>query len=494
MGASIMKRRHAFTLVELMVSMALIIFMMAILSGAFVAALGVFRNLKAQGDLAEKLRATSQILQNDLASYHFDGSRRLSDRDFWLNGPPTQGFFRIWQGSPDISAANALEGLDLPNSIPSYRSTNHYLAFTVRKIGNDMGDFMTAGPLGGGAVLSNLIAFGPNESRYQTTSGAGTYNYQWAEVAWFLQPQINPTTGAVDMTAPDVGTPNGVPLFTLYRRQRLLVPDNNLVVPPQSALTIQNFQEMSCWVNGGNIYFNNPEDITVPWRRFGMVAPGTTPSAPVGLLYATTGFPPSAWPLLVGQGGTWTLPSPTPPVPPTYPPSPTPPFLPPTPSYPTLAQQPGVPVRLYGADIQLNDVISFDVRVLAAQINPLTLTPIPIAPTFVSLLTPNPATKLPFFISYGNAAVQGVNPGQAYNPAYNMITGPMVFDTWTTMNNDLMGNNYRSSWANPFFITAIPMWNSLLNSGPLIQAIQISIRIWDFKTNQTRQVTIVQAM
>ena len=94
-----MKHRQGFTLVELMVSMALIIFIMAILSQAFVAALGVFRNLKGQGDLAEHLRAVTQILQRDLAADHFDGNRRLSDPNFWLNGPPSQGFFQIWQGS-----------------------------------------------------------------------------------------------------------------------------------------------------------------------------------------------------------------------------------------------------------------------------------------------------------------------------------------------------------------------------------------------------------
>src|SRR5579875_350186 len=148
-----MKRRQGFTLVELLVSMALIIFIMAILSGAFQAALGTFRNLKAQGDLAEKLRATTQILQRDLAAYHFEGTKRLSDPHFWDNGPPQQGFFQIWQGSsslpPPLPAvippvpASYTEGFD-PDFIPSYLTTNHALAFTVKLVGNDMGDFFSA--------------------------------------------------------------------------------------------------------------------------------------------------------------------------------------------------------------------------------------------------------------------------------------------------------------------------------------------------------------
>src|SRR5579884_1880068 len=125
-----MKRRQGFTLVELLVAMALIIFMMAILSGAFQAALGTFRNLKAQGDLAEKLRATAQILQRDLAANHFDGNRRLSDPTFWNNGPPQQGFFQIWHGSIPSAVAGNLsfdEGAD-PDGIHSYRTANHSMA------------------------------------------------------------------------------------------------------------------------------------------------------------------------------------------------------------------------------------------------------------------------------------------------------------------------------------------------------------------------------
>src|SRR5215469_14594848 len=130
-----MKRRNGFTLVELMVCMALIMFMMAIMSQAFVSATGVFRNLKAAGDMAEKLRATTTLLQRDLAADHFEGKKRLSDPYFWQNGPPQQGFFRIWQGSGGTSEGNDLDG------IGSYNSNNHMLAFTIKLRGNQMSDF-----------------------------------------------------------------------------------------------------------------------------------------------------------------------------------------------------------------------------------------------------------------------------------------------------------------------------------------------------------------
>ncbi len=135
-----MRRRQGFTLVELLVAMALIIFIMAILSQAFVSATSTFRILKASGDMAEKLRATTQVMQRDLAADHFEGKKRLSNANFWLNGPPQQGYFQVWQAS--IRAPSKARDLD---GVSSYPSTNHTLAFTIKTRGNQMGDFLSAG-------------------------------------------------------------------------------------------------------------------------------------------------------------------------------------------------------------------------------------------------------------------------------------------------------------------------------------------------------------
>ncbi len=490
MGASIMKRRQAFTLVELMVSMALIIFIMAILSQAFSAALSTFRNLKGQGDLAEKLRSTMQILQRDLGAYHFEGTKRLSDPTFWNNGPPQQGFFQIWHGSrPQASLpavipalpASYTEGSDA-DGIASYLTANHAMAFTIKLTGNGMGDFLSASAAGSGNVwfppplntpvvpqlpgnptppgpsnglgIGAIQAFGPPESRYQPILGTPSlsgYNYQWGEVAWFLHPQLNPNTGVQDTTIPDATTgASATPLWTLYRRQRLLVPDNNLVslsttpiggvpngLPPGQ---IVNFMEMSCWVGpNGNIYFNSPVDITVPQRRFGYI-PTTNHFPPVGFL-----------PIPAGNG-------------------------------------------LSGSDIQLNDVVSFDVRVLPMLPVGAVIPPSQVNDPFVTLWDP------PFSTTFVPNPPPGV-PG-------------MVFDTWSSVNDGI--NDY-SKWNTTGTPTGppIPFWTTpplpltyqypgnlpgqtiitpKTGSGPIIKAIQITIRIWDFKTNQTRQVTIVQAM
>src|SRR5205823_152210 len=107
-------RRQGFTLVEMLVSLALVLFIMYILSQALITGLETFRQLKAIGEMEERLRMASTILRQDLRLDHFEGKRRLSDPSFWIQGPPREGFFRIEQAQ-----ASLLEGMD-GDLIPSY--------------------------------------------------------------------------------------------------------------------------------------------------------------------------------------------------------------------------------------------------------------------------------------------------------------------------------------------------------------------------------------
>lgn len=64
--------RRGFTLAELLVAMALIVFIMTILSQAFAAGIEAFRQLKASGDMTEELREASLQLRRDVpATNHF---------------------------------------------------------------------------------------------------------------------------------------------------------------------------------------------------------------------------------------------------------------------------------------------------------------------------------------------------------------------------------------------------------------------------------------
>src|SRR5215204_2384442 len=126
-------RRPAFTLVEMLVASALIIFMMYIITTAFQSGLASFHLLKAQGDLQEKLRQAGTIMRTDLAAPHFGGNfvpttqgpflgdQRLNDHT-WT--PPEKGYFRI--AMPDQIGLWAGEGFD-PDAPPGTSGAVQYV-------------------------------------------------------------------------------------------------------------------------------------------------------------------------------------------------------------------------------------------------------------------------------------------------------------------------------------------------------------------------------
>jgi prepilin-type N-terminal cleavage/methylation domain-containing protein len=412
-----MQRRNGFTLVELLVAMALIVFIMAVLSQAFVAATQSFRDLKAAGDLAQKLRSVTSQLRRDLAADHFEGKRRLSDPTFWADGPPRQGFFRLYQGSRPGAAGGlcVLEGADA-DGLRSYRTADHLLHFTVKLRGNTAGDFFTAGVPDNSPLLTGI--FGPVEARYQ---GGSAYRNQWAEVAYFLRPAA-PETAA------------GTPLYTLYRRQRVAVPENSLVTPAQPASAAADYLEVSCGpdlANPATLYFNTPLDLTVPARRFATNVNGlpNTDVPDYGL------------------------------------------------SYPTLGEQ-AADGNLRGADVVLTDVVSFDVRLLLLKDPSGYAGPEDVNNPFVDLYDRSVEVY-----DNGNAALFGRD-------------GPRVFDTWSSYASPVAALDY-TAWDTGRGAKSIPMWRASFPAnlrGPVVKAVQITIRVWDVKTSLTRQVTIVQAL
>jgi type II secretory pathway pseudopilin PulG len=419
-----MRRRSGFTLVELLVAAALIIFMMAVLAQAFQAATQAFRDLKAAGDLAEKLRAVAGQLRADLAADHFEGKKRLSDPTFWSDGPPRQGFFRVYHSSPPVAAGQPglclLEGADL-DGLRSYRSADHMLHLTVKQRGNDPGRFFAAKVPADSPLLTGV--FGPPEARFQE---GGAYRYQWAEVAYFLRPSVN------DLGLQD--TANGTPLYTLYRRHRAAVLESALV-PDVPASRITEYLEVSCGIDPANpsrLAFYNPADLTAPARRFGM-----TPE----------GLPAAAVP---GYGR----------------------------CYPTLAEQTG-DADLRGSDVALTDVVSFDVRLLLAS-----------GPGGYA----GPADSINPFVDLYDPSLASFDNG---NPVLFGPAGPRAFDTWSAAASTVPALDY-SAWDAPGTAKSIPMWNAKARAragkGPVVRAVQITLRVWDIKTSITRQVTVAQGM
>jgi len=462
-----LQRRQGFTLIELLVSMALIIFIMAILSEAFVCCAKAFRDFKATGDMAERLRSAAKLMRADLMADHFEGRKRLSQPDFWVNGPPLEGFFRIYNGS---NINTHLEGVDL-EGIPAYLVPDHCLHFSVKLRGNSRENFFMAKDPGG-LLLASL---GSPDRSFQDSPG--TFNSQWAEVAWYLVPTLDAMGINQDTTTGNPPTP----LYGLYRRQRVAVPERQatkIALPGGS-----NYSDVSIFQDnipgpigaGGSWYACSASDLTVPSRRFGMAENrATSPSFQAGV------FAP-------GNFGT----------------------------YPSLASdKSGLntsdPSRA-GADLMLADVISFEVRFLPGS------TVAPPANDFVDLYN---ASVRPYRSS--------PNPNGGGNIPNNPTFGqglPHVFDTWSQLaegngaplipaipndnsfalygsiptNPPAPANNTTPNWLLPGTPMCIPMYSNSKSIIPnsdllLIRAVQVTIRIWDFNTAKARQITIIQDM
>jgi type II secretory pathway pseudopilin PulG len=373
------QRRLAFTLVELLVAMALILFIMVILSEAFVAGLGSFRELKAVGDLEEKLRTATMILRRDLAADHFEGRRRLSDPNFWLTGQPREGFFYIHQQNPSVP-----EGQDSDGN-PSYRATDHALWFSVKLRGNNQDRFFAANvpnnsPLvpyspGGGQngayIPTNFfgqLSDGNFQDKPSPTASSSTYNSAWGEICYVLDLR-NPTFAG------------STPLYPLYRTQLAVVPDTRNVNNPKQGIQVgqmSSYLEMSCSPSSNIILFHNPTDLALNARA-----------------------------------------------------------LNPTPNNIQNGQDPSNPMNRQGNGtiLLLTDVISFDVRVL----------------------------KYMWRQSSQATDFSDLGPANATDQTFETSVNP-------------------------------PGQNSKLPPDYCISALEITIRVWDPKTEQARQVTIIQDM
>jgi hypothetical protein len=410
----------------MLVSLALVLFIMVILSQALSTGLETFRQLKATGELDEKLRMASTILRNDLQLDHFEGKRRLSDPSFWVQGPPREGFFHIEQ-----LAKSQLEGRD-GDSIPSWLAANHRLHFSIKARGSGRENFFSASfspslvqqhsPL----FAANTTYFNfPADARYQDTPL--TYNSQWAEVAYFLMPNGS--------------TAGGIPLFALYRRQRLAVPNNADLNSVGKGIQVHNpaelaaYAPMSCVVDphGNMLHFNSPTDLSVPERRFGMNRVNS---------------------ILVSN-------------------------------YTPLGT---------GEDLLLTDVISFTVRILSPDVlnqppsparpydhvddpagGPNTFVDLPVVPPPLPQTPPPGGNKGPPVPSMGGQVV--VNG----KPAILPVIG--AFDTWSTVQDQ----TYDYYGTTVYYPVPAPL--------PIrITALQITLRVYDLRTQQTRQVTIIQDM
>ncbi len=497
--APIIRRRAAFTLVELMVSAALIIFMMYILSTAFIAGLESFRTLKTAGDMQEKLRSAAAIIRSDLCRPHFFSndtnretlsSQRL-DQEGWY--PPDKGYFRIYQGAAGTNEFN--EYVDPDERLAQHkRSTDHVLQFTVRLDGKRLNEFFAAivdspstlsvtaftTPPSGSEIAVNpplpLSSF--NSPDYNRPAIGGNYlTSVWAEVTYYLRPYDQRQFTGV----PANNLPAGqFERFALYRRVKILVDDPvtgggpNTYLKSDSAMigwTAETFADLSAWRVGPNnstAIVNRPQDITAPLRR-SLVAFGSRANP-------TTDFAHQPIPMADRLRAPQSIPS--------------------DPDNQFSARA--------SSDLLLADVLGFTVRALwDAPPRPLP-GPDHLQPLEVGNRAGWPADRYSA-TSFNPDFPFDALPATGRNTALQSVR---VFDTWSrqTLSTGPATYNYGGTDPNTSANSSNP-WNgghftpgtvpnpSTNRSMPLrvrVRALQIELRLWDVKSRQTRQVTIIQ--
>lgn len=186
------RARRGFTLVELMVAASMCILGMWLFTWLYKQGLDSFRNAKAQGDLSSQQRAVIELLRRDLAADHFldedrkpNRGRKLSDQLRTLGAgyvAPRGGYFEA--SAPVPTPGPSVEPAD-SDGFGSWRS-NHAVRFTA------------------------ILPGGVNYKQFSAQTPAGNGNQYFgtaAEVAYFL--------------VQNGSTPNNIPTYDLYRRQRL---------------------------------------------------------------------------------------------------------------------------------------------------------------------------------------------------------------------------------------------------------------------------------
>jgi prepilin-type N-terminal cleavage/methylation domain-containing protein len=275
------RSRTGFTLIELMVAMALTLFIMVILSQAFVTALETFSGMKAIGDMQQQLRTAEVMLRDDLSQDHLEGKRRLSDLTTVANGSelvahhPQAGFFAVRRSTPQAGLGAPYHNEGSALGVPSYRAVDHMIYITVKRKGNRQENFFnTALQNNNPAVLATFFnhktaydvpkANMPYATQTQPypfdgLATTGFYSSQWAEVLYFLV-----RTGSTEEPNNPAST-LGTPTYALYRAQFVMVPDGTYVSGQfNNALGLERstFASLSCNPNpeDGKLAFYSPAD------------------------------------------------------------------------------------------------------------------------------------------------------------------------------------------------------------------------------------------
>ncbi len=278
--------RGGFTLVELLVAAALSLVVMTVLSLAFQTGLQTLSQLKSVVGMAEQLRSAESVIRRDLGAPHLETSLgspvRVRNLAQVPPGETLRGAFRFRQGdAASLPTGRGPEAEGRKSATPYGDSEGGVLSFrTPNLLGNELDPsslllasnggplrnelFAPATPTGRAwadflqvtvtlsgaspqelftttvdpAILTALRAAGAIPSEIQSAAANSTDQFvsRSAEVSYFLRPTGPGSSGAVVVQTSEEGGVRQLPLYTLYRRVRLLVPQT-VVLPPSVTLT-----------------------------------------------------------------------------------------------------------------------------------------------------------------------------------------------------------------------------------------------------------------
>lgn len=284
-----LRMRRAFSLIEMLVVLAISMLIMMLLAMAYDSASRAMRLARSTAEISSDFTKVETILRSLLRSRHFEGDLRVSELD--PNNPdrrPRAGFFAVIEGRPEPTPPGLVP--PGPGGPPEGVYVKDGLNFTVRLIGNSPSDFFEtsltrpngwnlpdpgrdapsppAPPTIGPQLLTNA---GYPESRYQQ---GPTYRSQWAEIAIFLsrQPE-DPTKRAatvpVDHPAhPDLPTRGpAAKLYRLHIRKLLLAPTHFAKGPsyfdPTGRVVAYAIQPQQPWPGTSRIFYPDAYDLSL---------------------------------------------------------------------------------------------------------------------------------------------------------------------------------------------------------------------------------------
>jgi prepilin-type N-terminal cleavage/methylation domain-containing protein len=310
-------RNRGFTLVEMLVAVALVLFILGLFSLLMQSAMQGVREAKGINAVDQRLRNAVTILKADLRQvYLANGGTRFSPAELFTRRDrvPTAGYFSIYENSRSLP-----QGVDQYGN-PVSLDFDDVLAMTVARRGDSTSEMFygRANPGYSTATVNGAVVdvgiyldnfWKSPASRFDAPANQ-LVTSRFAEVIYFVRPQGETPTLADVVGDPWVfgnqggmnsqTLPNLPKTFTLYRRQLLVLDDDSLnrpatnsrgvgpvVIPggtpgisPYNAfdvsmtreLTVDGTGNLQLGVQGGNnvLHFNTLSDLTRREFRYGM--------------------------------------------------------------------------------------------------------------------------------------------------------------------------------------------------------------------------------